>query len=185
VSGPSGAGKGTLIEGLLARCPWVATTVSATTRAPRPGEADGIEYHFLDESEFMRRVAAGDFLEHVHYAGNHYGTLASEVGRILSEGRAPVVEIELVGARAVRAAIPGSFAVFIAPPSVAELERRLAERGTDTAADIAARMRTSEVELRARDEFDRVIINDDRDAATARLIAAVGAACAVGEAVDG
>ena len=178
MSGPSGAGKGTLIQGLLERCPQVSATVSATTRPRRPGEVDGVHYHFLDEDEFVRRIERGHFLEHVTYAGNRYGTLASEVERILSEGRAPVVEIELVGARAVRAAMPQSLAVFIAPPSVEELARRLERRGTDAPADIEARMRTSEIELRARDEFDEVIVNDDREAATRRLIEAVSRACA-------
>src|SRR5690606_17611639 len=106
VSGPSGAGKGTLIQGLLPRCPWVATAISATTRPRRPGEVDGVHYHFLSAEEFEARVAAGAFLEHVEYAGNRYGTLNSEIDRILAEGRCPLVEIELRGARAVRAARP-------------------------------------------------------------------------------
>jgi guanylate kinase len=184
VSGPSGAGKGTLIAGMLARCPWATTTVSATTRPRRPGEDDGVHYHFIDEEEFVRRIEAGDFLEHVHYAGNRYGTLRSEVGRILAQGRAPVVEIELVGARAVRAAVPDAVAVFIAPPSVEELARRLERRGTDAPSDIEERMRTSEIELQARDEFDHVIVNDDRDRATDLLVEAVAEACR-GEVVRG
>lgn len=177
MSGPSGAGKGTLIQGLLPRCPWITTAISATTRARRPGEVDGLHYHFLTPERFEELVDAGAFVEHVSYAGNRYGTLHSEIDRILGEGRAPLVEIELRGARAVREARPDSVAVFIAPPSIEELERRLEGRATDSPAAIAERMRVSEIELRARDEFDHVIINDDAGAATDRLEAAVVAAC--------
>ena len=144
-----------------------------------------MHYHFLAEEDFLRRVAEGAFLEHVEYAGNRYGTLTSEVDRILGEGRAPVVEIELIGARAVRASMPEALAVFIAPPSVEELARRLERRGTDAPADIAARMRTSEIELKARDEFDRIIVNDDRETATAQLVAAVTEACGMEAVCDG
>lgn len=121
----------------------------------------------------------------MRYANNRYGTLRSEIDRILAAGRAPLVEIELRGARAVRASIPGALAVFIAPPSVEELARRLAERGTDDPADIAERMRTSEIELRARDEFDCVIVNDDRAEATARLAREIARACGVEEPCHG
>lgn len=130
-------------------------------------------------------MAAGDFLEHVSYAGNRYGTLRSEIDRILASGRAPLVEIELRGARAVRSCIPGALAVFIAPPSVEELARRLEERGTDDPADIAERMRTSKIELRARDEFDCVIVNDDRAEATVRLAREIARACGAKEPCDG
>lgn len=177
VSGPSGAGKGTLIKRLLPQFGWIATAISATTRRRRPGEVDGHHYYFLTDEEFDRRVEAGEFLEHVEYAGNRYGTLRSELERILAEGRAPLVEIELRGARAVRASIPGALAVFIAPPSVEELARRLEHRATDSPDEIAARMRTSEIELQARNEFDHVIVNDDVERATAELAAAVAGAC--------
>lgn len=162
---------------MLPRFDWITTATSATTRRRRPDEVDGRHYHFLTDEEFTRRVDAGEFLEHVEYAGNRYGTLRSELGRILAEGRAPLVEIELRGARAVRASIPGALAVFIAPPSVEELARRLEHRATDSPAEIAARMRTSEIELQARNEFDCVIVNDDLERATERLAAAVAGAC--------
>ena len=185
MSGPSGAGKGTLIAGVLPRFPWIEVAISATTRPPRPGEVDGLHYHFLSEDDFARRVEAGEFLEHVSYANNHYGTLRSEITRILSAGRAPLVEIELRGARAVREAMPEALAVFIAPPSLEELVRRLEQRGTDRAEDIAARMKASRIELRARDEFDCVIVNDDVAGATDRLAERIAAACGVQEGDDG
>ncbi len=163
----------------------MATAISATTRAKRPGEIDGVHYHFLSAQEFEECADAGAFLEHVAYAGNRYGTLNSEIDRILALGRAPLVEIELRGARAVRAARPDALAVFIAPPSVEELERRLSGRATDSPDAIAARMRTSEIELRARDEFDRVIVNDDVAAATDLLVAAVTEACCATDDADG
>jgi guanylate kinase len=169
VSGPSGAGKGTLIEGILPRFPHVEVAVSATTRPIRPGEIDGRDYHFLTPGEFEARVAAGEFLEHVTYAGNRYGTLRSEVDRIIAAHRWPLVEIELAGARAVRANVPGAVAVFIAPPSLSELERRLEERGTDSEGAIAERLATSRVELAAMNEFDHVIVNEDVGAAIEEL----------------
>lgn len=141
----------------------------------RPRERDSVDYHFLSPAEFERRVQAGDFLEHVTYAGNRYGTLRSEIDRILGAGRSPIVEIELAGARAVRAMIPDAVSVFISPPSLEELVARLGRRGTDTGAEIAARMETSRVELRARDEFDHTVINDDRARAIDDLAAVVEA----------
>jgi guanylate kinase len=143
--------------------------VSATTRRRRPGEIDGDDYHFLSPGEFERRVADGDFLEYVEYAGHRYGTLRSEIDRILAAGRSPIVEIELAGARAVRRDVPDSVSIFIAPPSLAELGRRLARRATDTEGEIAARLATSRVELEAMDEFDQVIVNDDVERAAREL----------------
>jgi guanylate kinase len=135
----------------------------------RPGEVDGRDYHFLSPAEFERRAREGAFLEHVTYAGNRYGTLRSEIDRIIAAGRSSLVEIELEGARAVRTAIPDSVSVFIAPPSVQELGRRLELRGTDTSGEIVERMATSRVELEARDEFDHVIVNEDVDTAAQEL----------------
>lgn len=152
--------------------------MSATTRRRRPGERDGEHYHFLSPEEFARRVEAGDFLEHVSYAGNRYGTLRSEIDRIVAAGRCPIVEIELAGARAVRTAVPDAVSVFISPPSLEELVARLGRRGTDTEDEIAARMATSRVELQARDEFDHVVTNDDRERAIEDLAAVVESALA-------
>jgi guanylate kinase len=169
ITGPSGVGKGTLIERLLERVPGLELSASATTRAPRPGEVDGRDYHFLDPEEFDRRAAAGEFLEHATYSGNRYGTLRSEVERRLAAGTSVVLEIEVQGARQVRAAMPESVQVFIAPPDPAALRERLERRGTDTAEAIAQRLRVAEAELAAQREFAHVIVNDDVDRATAEL----------------
>jgi len=169
VSGPSGAGKGTLIEGVLPRMPEVRVAVSATTRKRRPGEVDGEDYHFLTPERFEERVARGDFLEHVEYAGNRYGTLRSEIEASLAEGRSVILEIELAGARRVRRMVEDPLSVFIAPPSIEELERRLERRATDTEAEIARRIEVSRWELEAAGEFDHVIVNADRDEATGEL----------------
>lgn len=150
--------------------------VSATTRRIRPGEVDGEHYHFLSPDEFQRRVDAGEFLEHVSYAGNRYGTLRSEVDRILAGGCSAVVEIELAGARAVRRMVPDAVSVFIAPPSWQELSARLERRATDTQGEIAERLRTGEVELAARDEFDHVVVNEVLEVAIDDLARIVTAA---------
>jgi guanylate kinase len=176
ITGPSGVGKGTLIRGLLARVPELELSVSATTRRPRPGEVDGVDYHFLDAEDFDRHVAAGDFVEHATYSGNRYGTLRSELERRLGQGKPVVLEIEVQGARQVRAAMPESIAVFIAPPSRDALRARLVGRGTDTAEQVDERMRTAERELEAQDEFGHVVVNDRLEDATAELEGIVRAA---------
>ena len=136
ITGPSGVGKGTLIATLLERVPDLELSVSATTRAPREGEVDGRDYHFLTAEEFDRRVEAEDFLEFATYSGNRYGTLRSEVRKRLDAGRSVVLEIEVQGARQVRAAMRESVQVFIAPPDPAVLRQRLESRGADSAAAI-------------------------------------------------
>ncbi|MGH2984365.1 MAG: guanylate kinase [Solirubrobacterales bacterium] len=169
ITGPSGVGKGTLIEKLLERIPELELSVSATTREPRPGEEDGRDYHFLSEPNFERRVEAGDFLEHAAYSGHRYGTLREAVEGRLAEGRSVVLEIEVQGARQVRAAMPEAVLIFIAPPDPAALRRRLEGRGTDSAEAIERRLRTAELELEARLEFPHVIVNDDVQKAAAEL----------------
>lgn len=161
VSGPSGAGKGTVIALVKERIEHVVTSVSATTRVARPGEVDGREYHFLDRPAFERAVVAGDFLEWVEYSGNLYGTLRREVERKIAAGDDVILEIELVGARAVRRALPEAVSVFIAPPSMAELAERLRGRGTETAEAIARRLRRAEAEVAAAQEFDHIVVNDE------------------------
>lgn len=176
ITGPSGVGKGTLIRGLLQRVPELELSVSATTRKPRAGEGDGIDYHFLTPEEFEQHVTAGDFLEHATYSGNRYGTLRAEVERRLKEGRAVVLEIELQGARQVRQAMPDAVAVFIAPPSRDALRARLIGRGTDTPEQVDERMRTAERELEAQPEFSHVVVNDRLEQASDQLVAIVRAA---------
>ena len=160
VTGPSGVGKGTLIRALLHRLPQLELSVSATTRGPRPGEEDGVDYHFLTPEQFDERVRAGDFVEHATYSGNRYGTLRSELERRVRAGMPVVLEIEVQGARQVRSALPDSVAVFIAPPSREALRARLVGRGTDSAEQVEERLRTADVELEARPEFGHVVVND-------------------------
>ena len=178
ITGPSGVGKGTLIRGLLERVPAVELSVSATTRAPRPGERDGVDYHFLTDAEFDCRVAAGDFVEHASYSGQRYGTLRSEL-RARTEAGVPVVlEIEVQGARQVREGMPEAIAVFIDPPSVEALRARLVDRATNTPEDVEARLATARAELAARDEFTHVVVNDRLEAAIDELVGIVRSALA-------
>ncbi len=160
ITGPSGVGKGTLIRGLRERLPELELSVSATTRAPRPGEVDGIDYVFLDQAEFERRVQAGEFVEHARYSGNRYGTLRSELERRMAAGRPVVLEIEVQGARQVRAALPEAVQVFIAPTGESALHTRLVTRGTDSSEAVAARLQTARDELAAQSEFGHVVVND-------------------------
>jgi guanylate kinase len=173
ITGPSGVGKGTLIRGLLERVPELELSVSATTRAPRPGERDGVDYHFLDDAEFERRVEIGDFVEHARYSGRRYGTLRSELERRLREGVPVVLEIEVQGARQVRRAMPEAVQIFIAPPSQDALRTRLVGRGTDSLEDVEKRMETARRELEAQPEFGHVVVNDRLEEATAELEAIV------------
>jgi len=173
ITGPSGVGKGTLIRGLMERLGDLELSVSATTRAPRAGELDGVDYHFLTREEFDRRVASGEFVEHADYAGRSYGTLRSELEDRIQAGVPVVLEIEVQGARQVRAAMPEAVAVFIAPPSHDALRARLIGRGTDAPEQVDERMRTAERELEARPEFGHVVVNDRLEQATEELAAIV------------
>jgi guanylate kinase len=169
ITGPSGVGKGTLIRALRGRLPALELSTSATTRQPREGERDGLDYHFLTPEEFAARADANEFLEHAAYSGNRYGTLRSEVERRLADGRSVVLEIEVQGARQVRAAMPEAVLVFIAPPSADALRERLEGRGTDTTEEIDQRLRTAELELAAQQEFKHVVVNDDLGTAVDQL----------------
>jgi guanylate kinase len=176
ITGPSGVGKGTLIRTLLERIPELELSVSATTRAPRPGEVDGVDYHFLSEAEFDGRVLEGDFLEHADYSGRRYGTLRSELERRLAEGASVVLEIEVQGARQVKEKMPDAMRIFIAPPSEEALRTRLVGRGTDDEAQRERRLATAKEELAAQDEFDIVVVNDRLDDAASELERIVRAA---------
>jgi guanylate kinase len=173
ITGPSGVGKGTLIRRLLNRMPELQLSVSATTRAPRPGERDGVDYHFRSEDEFDRMVRDGRLLEHATYSGNRYGTPRSEVEPRLAAGRSVVLEIEVQGARQIRESMPDAVQVFIAPPSPGALRKRLEGRGTDDSEAIARRLAAAEDELAARKEFGYVIVNDDLERAADELVALV------------
>jgi guanylate kinase len=173
ITGPSGVGKGTLIRGLMERLPKLELSVSATTRAPRPGERDGVDYHFLTREQFDREVADGQFVEHADYAGRSYGTLRSELEDRVRAGAPVVLEIEVQGARQVRAAMPEAVQVFIAPPSLHALRARLIGRGTDDPAEVERRLRVAEQELTAQPEFAHVVVNDRLDEALDRLTAIV------------
>jgi guanylate kinase len=169
VTGPSGVGKGTLIRGLMQRLPQLALSVSATTRAPRPGERDGVDYHFLSRDEFDSKVAAGEFVEHADYAGRSYGTLRSELEDRVRAGVPVLLEIEVQGARQVRAAMPEAVQVFIAPPSLPALRTRLIGRGTDDPQEVERRLQVAEQELGAQPEFGHVVVNDRLDDALEEL----------------
>ncbi len=169
VTGPSGAGKGTLIAELLRRMPELEHAVSATTRERRPGEVDGREYWFFNPEEFERRLQAGDFLEYrVYVSGKRYGTLHSELERIKKAERICVLELETVGAMAVKRCIPGTVTIFISA-SVAELERRLKKRATETNTEIGERLRLAHEQLEQADEFDHLVVNDDLNRAATEL----------------
>jgi guanylate kinase len=170
ITGPSGVGKGTLIRELLSRVPKLELSVSATTRQPREGEEPARDYHFLGPEEFAERAERNEFLEHAAYSGNRYGTLRAEVEGRLERGRSVVLEIEVQGARQVRAAMPEAVLVFIAPPSPESLRERLEGRGTDSAEAIGERLRTAEIELDAQQEFKHVVVNDELERAVEELV---------------
>ncbi len=170
LSGPSGVGKGTVVEQLRRLRPDVWVSVSATTRAPRSGEVDGDQYHFWSRERFDRTVAMGGFLEWAEFAGNRYGTPRTAVERRLAAGESVLLEIELQGARQVRRAMPSALMVFLAPPSWEALEARLRGRGTEDEAAIARRLERARQELAAADEFDEVVVNDDVVHAAERLL---------------
>jgi guanylate kinase len=175
ITGPSGVGKGTLIRGLMERLPALELSVSATTRPARPGERDGVDYHFLDAEEFERRVLAGDFVEHADYAGRRYGTLRSELDARVAAGVPVVLEIEVQGARQVRAAMPSAVQVFIAPPSLDALRTRLVGRGSDGPEEVSRRLGVAEQELLAQSEFAYVVVNDRLEDALSELVSIVAA----------
>lgn len=169
VSGPSGAGKGTLVARVREQLPGLGLTVSATTREPREGEVDGKSYYFLSTDEFERRVQAHAFVEWAHVHGHCYGTLVSEVERNLGAGSSLILEIDVQGALQVRERFPEAVLIFIKPPSLEVLRERLVQRGTETPESLALRLANAEHELALADRYDEVVVNDDLDTAVAEL----------------
>lgn len=170
LSGPSGVGKGSVMSLVRRRALPVWVSVSCTTRPARPGERHGEHYFFIDEADFLRRIDEGQMLEHAEFAGRRYGTPREAVEAHLAQGESVLLEIELDGARQVKAAMPDAFMVFLAPPSRAELQRRLVGRGTESDQQIAARLAQAELEMAAAEEFDSVIVNNDLTAAAQQLV---------------
>lgn len=171
VSGPSGVGKSSVVAEVRRRCPDIFSSVSVTTRAPRPGEIPGKHYHFVDRVTFDRMVSRGELLEHAEYAGNGYGTPREPVRRALESGRQALLEIELQGARQIRAAMPEALLVMLVPPSFDVLEERLVGRATEGQAVLDRRLAVARAELDARDEFDALVLNDEVQRAADELIA--------------
>lgn len=169
ISGPSGAGKGTLLAELRKQRPDLGLTVSATTRSPRPGEVDGTSYYFLSDEEFRRRIAAGEFVEWAEVHGHLYGTLVSEVKRLLAKGHSLVLEIDVQGALNVRKVYPDAVLIFIEPPSLQALEERLRGRGTEDEASIELRLKNARHEMELADQYDVRIVNDTVDRAAQEL----------------
>lgn len=160
ISGPSGAGKSTVIAELMKLRDDLAFSVSVTTRAPRPGETDGVEYYFIDWERYNSMINAGELLEHAVFAGNGYGTPKAPILTLLEEGKQVLLDIEVQGAAQVKAAMPESVSVFLSPPSMEELEHRLRSRGTETEEKILQRLETARYELTLADRYDYCLVND-------------------------
>lgn len=173
LSGPSGVGKGTVVAEVRRLFPHVWVSISCTTRRPRPGEADGVQYHFLSDAEFDDLIVSDRLLEYASFAGHRYGTPRKPVEQHLAAGRPTLLEIELQGARQIRQRMPEARFVFLAPPSVQELRERLTGRGTEASDVVEARLAQAEVELQAHDEFDVVVVNDDVERAAAEVVSLI------------
>jgi len=171
LSGPSAVGKSTVAARLRSQCPWIWQSVSVTTRPPRPGEMDGREYYFVSDQEFETMAARGELLESAQFAGNRYGTPRGPVQQRLDEGKPALLEIAVAGARQIRAAVSGSLLIFMAPPSWAELERRLASRNTESAEAMGRRLEAARAELAASDEFDITLVNTSVEDVCNQLVA--------------
>jgi len=176
LSGPSGSGKGTVLAQVFARMQQLRLSVSATTRDPRPGEVHGQHYFFISHDDFRARIAAGDMLEYAEYCGNFYGTPLSAVEQMLDEGSDVILEIEVQGAFQVKAKRPDALMIFIAPPSMEELRRRLVGRGTETQEKVESRLQMAAGEMLHAPEYDYIVINDEVEKAADRLCAVLQAA---------
>ncbi|WMJ83081.1 guanylate kinase [Oscillospiraceae bacterium LTW-04] len=174
-SGPSGVGKGTLLSPLLAPKGPLMLSVSATTRQPRPGEIDGVHYHFVNSQQFLKMVANGEMLEYAQYNSHYYGTPSCFVEQQLEAGRNVILEIETKGASQVHALCPDALMIFVMPPSLEELADRLEGRGTETDAERAGRLAAAAEEIRLADQYDFIVINDDIESAREQLLCAINA----------
>lgn len=170
ISGPSGAGKGTLVARVRERYPELGLTVSATTREPREGEVDGKSYYFLSDDEFRRRIEADEFVEWAEVHGHRYGTLVSEVSSKLERGQSLVLEIDVQGAFQVKERFPDAILLFIMPPSLSVLKERLVARGSETAESLSVRLTNAEHEMALADRYDDVVVNDDLERSTNELL---------------
>ena len=173
LSGPSAVGKSTVAARLRLECPWIWQSVSVTTRPPRPGEIDGREYFFVAEPEFERMAAAGELLESAQFAGNRYGTPRAPVQQRIDQQQPALLEIDVAGARQVRAAVPDSLLIFLAPPSWEELERRLIGRNTESPEAVTRRLEAARIELAASGEFDITLVNTSVEDVCDQLIALI------------
>lgn len=175
ICGPSGVGKGTVVSRLLEADPTLYFSVSATTRAPRAGEADGVHYHFLTRERFQEWIDAGDFLEHAQFVGNFYGTPRRYVDEAMDQGRDVLLDIEIQGAEQIHQKRPEAVRIYIAPPSWEELERRLTGRGTEDTEKVRSRLARGREEFAAAKDFDYLVINDTVDHAVAEIRAIMAA----------
>ena len=173
ISAPSGAGKGTVIQRLLELRPELKLSVSATTRAPRAGEKDGVSYFFVTREKFIDMIARGEFLEHAEYVGEYYGTPKKPIYELIDAGKDVIIEIEVWGARQVMAIDPGAVSIFIMPPDMDELERRLRERGTDIEQKLAVRLECARTEIEHQGEYAHVVINDEVDRVAKEVLAII------------
>lgn len=169
ITGPSGVGKGTIVRSLLKRHPQLYVSISATTRQPRPGETDGADYYFISKEEFKNAIARNEFLEWAQYADNYYGTPKTKIAQQIECGNYIILEIELVGARAIAKIMPDALRIFILPPSIEELEQRIRIRGKNSEESIAKRLEIASTEIAASNEFDIQIVNEDLEIAIAQL----------------
>ena len=175
ISAPSGAGKSTIVKALMQALPELELSISACTRAPRPGEIDGVHYHFLSVEDFKRKIAAGDFIEwEMVYEGKYYGTLKSEIERIRRKGNIPILDIDVVGGINVMKLYPDtSISVFIQPPSIEELRNRLEKRGTETKESLEERVNKADQEIALKEHFRHVVVNDDLQQAVEKVKAII------------
>lgn len=168
-SGPSGAGKGTILAEYLSRRPQTVYSISATTRSPRPGEVDGVHYHFVTREAFEEMIAQGEVIEYTEYNGNYYGSPTAPIRRELERGNDVILEIEVKGAQQVRAKFPDALSIFVMPPTFEELRRRLTGRGTESDQQIRARLQTARVEVAMAPDYDYIVVNDVVSDAADRL----------------